>query len=68
MACCDGAGADHGLGFVLEVIGFFLLGTHGRVGEDVVEDCCLSGGFFAAGDLVFHFEDLLEETLLVGLV
>lgn len=45
VAGCDGAGADDGLGFVLEVGGFFDVGVDGWVGEDVVEDVGLANGF-----------------------
>ena len=58
-----GAGADDGLGFVLEVVGGFLFGADVGVGEDVVENCGLAGGFFAAGDGFFYFNYLFSESL-----
>lgn len=45
VAGCDGAGADDGLGFVLEVVGLFFFGADVGVGENVVEDVGLAGGF-----------------------
>ena len=63
MAGRYGAGADDGLSFVLEVVGGFLFRANVGVGEDVVEDCGLAGGFFAAGDGFFYFNDLFSETL-----
>ncbi len=68
MASRYGAGADDGLGFLLEVVGGFVLGADGGVGEDVVEDCGLAGGLFAAGDGFFYFDYLFAETLEVLLV
>ena len=63
-----GAGADDGLSFVLEVVGGFLLGADVGVGEDVVENCGLAGGFFAAGDGFFYFNYLCSEPLDLLLV
>ena len=60
----DGAGADDGLGFILEVVGCFFFRADGWVGEDVVEDGGLAGGFFAAGDGFFYFDYLVSEALL----
>ena len=68
MAGCYGAGADDTLGFVLEVVSGFLLRADGWIGEDVVEDCGLAGGFFAAGDGFFYFNYLFAETLYLWLV
>lgn len=63
MGGCDGAGADDGLGFVLQVGDGFFFRADGGVGEDVVEDGGLAGGFFAAGDGFFYFDYLGSEPL-----
>ena len=63
-----GAGADDRLSFVLEVVGGFLFGADVGVGEDVVENCGLAGGFFAAGDVFFYFDYLISEALDLLLV
>lgn len=63
MGGCYGASADDGLSFVLEVVGGFLFGADVGVGEDVVENCGLAGGFFAAGDGFFYFDYLFSEAL-----
>ena len=68
MGGCYGAGADDGLSFVLEVVGGFLLGADVGVGEDVVENGGLAGGFFAAGDGFFYFNYLVSEALDLLLV
>ena len=68
MGGCYGAGADDGLSFVLEVVGGFFLRADVGVGEDVVENCGLAGGFFAAGDGFFYFDYLLSEPLNLLLV
>lgn len=58
-----GACADDSLSFVLEVVGGFLFSADVGVGEDVVENCGLARGFFAAGDGFFYFNYLLSEPL-----
>ena len=63
MAGRYGACADDGLSFVLEVVGSFLFRADVGVGEDVVEYCGLAGGFFAARDGFFYFDNLFSETL-----
>ncbi len=63
MAGRYGARADDSLSFVLEVVGGFLLRADIGVGEDVVENCGLAGGFFAAGDRFFYFNYLSSESL-----
>ena len=64
MGGCYGAGADDGLGFILQVVGDFFFRADGGVGENVVEDCSLASGFFAAGDGFFYFDYLASEALL----
>lgn len=63
-----GARADDSLSFVLEVVGGFLFSADVGVGEDIVENCGLAGGFFAAGDGFFYFDYLLSEPLDLLLV
>ena len=63
-----GACADDSLSFVLEVVGGFLFSADVGVGEDIVENCGLAGGFFAAGDGFFYFDYLLSEPLDLLLV
>ena len=47
VACRDGAGANDGLGLILEVVGFFDVGMDIRVGENVVEYVGLANRFAA---------------------
>ncbi len=47
VACRDGAGANDGLGLVLEVVGFFDVGMDIGVGENVVEYVGLADRFAA---------------------
>ena len=63
MAGRHGAGGDDGLGFVLQVVRFFLLRPDVVVGEHVVEDGFLSDGLFASGDPFLGLDDLLAESL-----
>ena len=63
MTCCNCSRCDDGLGLVLKMVSFLLLGSDLVVCQNVVKDCFLSDGLFSSGNSFLGLDDLLTKTL-----